>query len=138
MITEHENSFRQRFQFPKTRRLLRRKEFLLVQRRGKRYNIGPIIACVRFVSEAPSRVGITTSKRVGRAYVRTRIRRLIREAARRIFLPAFPVGIEIVFIAKNGLSTDLPQDAVDEAVMQVVELLQKRQKKHTPSHKTNE
>jgi ribonuclease P protein component len=125
-VQSDDSSPRQRFRFPKHRRLLRRKEFLLVQRKGKRFHVGPLITCVRFVDDQPSRVGITTSKRVGPAFVRTRIRRLIREAARRLLLPTFPNGIEVVFIAKNGLPYSLTQSEVDEAVNELIKRLTKR------------
>jgi ribonuclease P protein component len=48
---------------------------------------------------APSRLGVTVSKRVGGAVVRNRVKRLIREAYRRDKV-AFPVGTELVVVAR--------------------------------------
>lgn len=124
--SDKDESSTPRLTFPKSRRILRRKEFVHIQRRGKRYNVGPLLVCVRLVEGQATRIGITTSKRVGRAVFRTRVRRLIREAARRLLLPAFPEGFEIVFIAKNDLSPSIAQQDFDDAVSRLVVLLTRK------------
>lgn len=48
-----------------------------------------------------TRVGISTTKRLGKAVVRNRVKRLIREAARG-FLPAMPGGRDLVFAARSS------------------------------------
>lgn len=120
-VDAHQGADQQaRLRFPKARRLLRRSEFVAVQRRGKRYPIGPLIACARKQPDSPTRVGITTSKRVGGAVIRNRVRRLFRESIRRLLLPAVPDGFDIVLIAKNDLSFALTQAEVDQAITQLI------------------
>lgn len=113
----------QRFSFPKSRRLLHRRDFLRVQQQGKKHNLGPLLVCVLAQeSDGPSRVGITTSRKVGKAHFRNRLRRLIREAARRFLLPE-ALAFDIVFIAKKNLPLTLEQDVVDRAVIRLVQRL---------------
>ncbi len=63
-----------------------------------------------------ARLGITTSRRVGKAVFRNRVRRLFRDAARRLLLPELP-SFDIVLIARNDLPRDLTQREVDEAIL---------------------
>lgn len=46
-----------------------------------------------------TRVGISTSKRLGKAVVRNRVKRLARESVR-IYLPSLPGGWDLVFVAR--------------------------------------
>lgn len=52
--------------------------------------------------DAPARVGITATKKLGNAVVRNRIRRRLREAAR-LELGASPAtGLDLVLIGRDG------------------------------------
>ncbi|TNE46911.1 MAG: ribonuclease P protein component [Deltaproteobacteria bacterium] len=124
------SSPRPRRRFPKHRRLLHRREFLWVQRKGKRYHVGDLIACVCRVPGEPTRVGLTTSKKVGKAVIRNRIRRLLREAVRQVLLPALGQDFAIVLIAKKDLSLELPQSQIDEAMEQLVDLIRRKPPQH--------
>lgn len=64
-----------------------------------------------------TRVGISTSKRVGKAVVRNRVKRLIREAVRRL-LPSIPPGRDLVFVARPAIA-----EASYEQVSQAVTIL---------------
>jgi len=85
--------------YPRAVRLRRRREFLALQRHGRRRHTPSFV-----VLEAPavgplSRLGVTVSTRVGNAVVRNRVKRLVREIfrERRADLPA---TLDIVVIAK--------------------------------------
>jgi ribonuclease P protein component len=83
--------------FPKSARLLRRSEFLAVKGSGKGFADGPLAASYAF-RPGPARVGLTVSTRVGNAVVRTRVKRLLREAVRheRASLPE----VDLVLVAR--------------------------------------
>ncbi|MEZ5396342.1 MAG: ribonuclease P protein component [Bryobacterales bacterium] len=70
--------------FPKSRRLLRRADFQRVYDGGTKI-VGPFF--LLFVrhreEEGPCRIGLTASRKVGKAVVRNRAKRLVREAVRR-------------------------------------------------------
>lgn len=58
-------------------------EFLALQRDGQRQTAPHFVVITRVRATAPSRLGITTSRKVGDAPTRNRIRRLVREFFRR-------------------------------------------------------
>lgn len=86
--------------FPKRYRLRRRREFLSVQRGGRRVPTGHFIAYGRPNGGRPTRLGVTVSRKVGKAHVRNRVKRLVREAFRRHRLE-MPRGLDLVLVARN-------------------------------------
>ncbi len=71
-----------RERFPPDHRLRKRHEFLAVQREGRRH-AAPHFVVITRPAAAVTRLGITTSRKVGNAPQRNRIRRLVREFFRR-------------------------------------------------------
>lgn len=71
-----------RFGFPRTLRLLRRRDFVRLSRTGRRVQNEQFILCFAPGRGDAVRLGITVSRRVGGAVVRNRIKRLCREAFR--------------------------------------------------------
>lgn len=67
------------FGLPRHRRLRVRRDFVRVERQGQRHQGSFVIACIR---PGPGRLGLTVSKKVGEAVVRTRVKRRLREIAR--------------------------------------------------------
>lgn len=65
--------------FPKAARLRVRREFLALQRRGKRRYCPHFVVIVAPAQGARSRLGITVTRRLGNAVVRNRLKRLVRE-----------------------------------------------------------
>ena len=81
--------------FPKTARLLKRKQFQKINREGRRLS-GRVVSIQYTNKEAPlcPKLGITISKKFGKAHDRNRFKRIVREAFREC-LPTFSQGMEI-------------------------------------------
>lgn len=73
---------------------------------------------------SPSRLGIVTSRKVGGAVVRNRIRRLCRECFRR-WPDLLPPGVDLIAIARAG-AADLGLAGVEAEWRGVERLLKKR------------
>ena len=89
--------------FPKSRRLLKRSEFRAVYDAGLKLP-GPyflIFWRVRGDGD-PSRIGLTATRKSGKSAVRTRGKRLVREAVRRHW-PEVPPGLDIIFHLRRGI-----------------------------------
>ena len=59
------------------------------------------VAALDLQSDSETKVGVITSKRVGGAVVRNKVRRRLRELIRSV-LPDFPVGLLVVAVAKQS------------------------------------
>lgn len=114
--------------FPRRLRLQRRREFLRVQRSGAKHHtrfflvfVAPSVLRGRGPAPAArgpanpglpaTRLGVTVTRKVGKAVKRNRIKRLVREVFRREH-HALPAGLDMVFVAKR--------DAVDSTFEAVV------------------
>ena len=86
--------------FPKRLRLRKRWQFSSTQRKGTRYHTSSLIAYYTPSPNRPIRLGITVSRKVGKAHQRNRIKRLIREAFRTSEL-RHQSGFNLVVIAKK-------------------------------------
>ena len=89
------------FLFPKIERLLNSKDFVNLNRSGKRLH-GVYFALI-FAENGLciSRLGITVSRKIGNAVTRNRVKRIIREFYR-LNKGLFPQGYDIVFTARRG------------------------------------
>jgi ribonuclease P protein component len=65
--------------FPKDARLLVRRDFLSLQRRGKRRYCPHFVVVTAPAQKGRSRLGITATRRFGNAVVRNRMKRMLRE-----------------------------------------------------------
>lgn len=63
-----------------------------------------VLLVTRRVEEGPSRLGIVTTRKIGNAVVRNRIKRLCRESFR-LTPDLLPKNIDLVVIAKEGAGT---------------------------------
>lgn len=88
--------------FSRLKRLLSRKDYLQNYRSGKRLVGNHLMACYRLNTRA--RLGITISKKWGKAHERNRFKRLIREAYRQLYLD-LPPGIELNIHPQSGYRT---------------------------------
>jgi len=68
-----------RFSFTKADRILKRSEFIALSKSGERVQNHEFIAYFLPAAHSRSRLGVTVTRRVGRAVERNRIKRLVRE-----------------------------------------------------------
>jgi ribonuclease P protein component len=85
--------------FPRLDRLLRRADFLRVQREGKRVHTPHFVVMV--LPSAHQRMGVTVTRRIAGAVGRNRIKRLAREVFRRE-RAVFPARCDLVLVARAG------------------------------------
>lgn len=95
-----------RASFPKSRRLLVRREFLAAQASGARVHTPHFVLIVARgpIGAAPSRLGVTVTRKVGGAVQRNRTKRVVREAFR-LDRALVPDGVDLLVIAKGGAPT---------------------------------
>ncbi|MGH7770946.1 MAG: ribonuclease P protein component [Candidatus Binatia bacterium] len=87
--------------FPKKARLTRRSEFLNLSRGGRKVYTSHFVVISKTNDRGENRLGITVSTRVGKAVVRNRVKRLLREFFRR-HRHEIPPHQDIVIIARKG------------------------------------
>src|SRR5881397_4029481 len=89
-----------RFRFPAARRLKLSRDFTRVRTEGRSVRGALLtIGMLRVTDETHFRVGLITSKRIGGAVVRNRVRRRLREIVRR-HQHALASGLWFVIIAR--------------------------------------
>jgi len=98
--------------FAKTDRLRKRREFLLVYEVKRVFFFRLFVIYVKPNELGKHRLGITVSKKVGCSVVRSRVKRVIREAFRRS-RSVIPGSFDIVVNAKKGASEMKLKDALE-------------------------
>lgn len=98
--------------FPPRYRLRKRGEFVALQRDGRRATTAHFVIITR-PTNGPCRLGITTSRKVGGAPARNRIRRLVREFFRRHRPRVLPPR-DLLVIARPGAARVSYSDVTDE------------------------
>lgn len=97
--------------FPARLRIKQRREFLRVQRGGRKHQLRHflVFAAPRVRLPAgessseplPTRLGITVTRKIGNAVARNKIKRLVREVFRQ-HRERLPSGLDLVWVAKQG------------------------------------
>ena len=87
-----------RYRFPRPMRLARTRQFDAVYRARARTAVGPLLVWAAPNQVGHCRLGLAISRRIGKATVRNRLRRLIRESFRLLQheLPAGPQGYDVI------------------------------------------
>lgn len=98
--------------FAKTDRLRKRREFLLVYEIKRVFFFRNFVVYVMPNQLERHRLGITVSKKVGCSVVRSRVKRVVREAFRRS-RSAIPGSFDIVVNAKKGATGMRLKDAAE-------------------------
>jgi|SRR5947209_19807155 len=102
---------------PKGHRLTRSRDFARARRFGRSAS-SPLVALYVLPVRSPdTRVGFSVSKKVGKATVRNRVKRRMREAVRHQ-LPRLRPGQDLVFIARPAAA-----DASYHELAEVIEFL---------------
>lgn len=90
-----------RLRFPKAARLIQSAEFARVRTEGKPvHGKMLVLGVLKSGSEEDGRIGFVTSRRVGGAVIRNRVRRLLREVFR-VMRPHLVPGLWLVVVAKS-------------------------------------
>ena len=86
--------------FPRRQRIVRRSDFGLLYKTGRRLDAGKFVLFVRLNDLGFPRLGLTVSRKVGGAVVRNRVKRLFREVFRRLAAD-IPCPFDFVVNAKR-------------------------------------
>ncbi len=100
-------------------RLRRRADFARLRREGRTWRHPLAILSATPNGRAHNRYGFITSKKLGKAVVRNRARRLMREAVRQAH-PRLHQGYDVVFIARKPIAGQ-PYRAVQEAILYLLQ-----------------
>jgi ribonuclease P protein component len=105
-----------RLRFPKSARLSQAAEFARLRRDGRSFHGKLVVLSVlKAEPDMDTRIGLITSRRVGGAVVRNRVRRRLREIVRAV-LPRMSRGLLIVLVARaaaaNADFADLRADVL--------------------------
>lgn len=96
-------------------RIRRRAEFLILQRRGIRAQSAHfVVYAMRGDRPGGPRLGITVSRRIGRAVTRNRVKRRVRECFRRTLRAMIPEQTAMIVIARSGAGAIDSATTLDE------------------------
>lgn len=79
------------------------RDFVNVYNKGRRF-VNPYLVVYKLRGSEGTRIGITVSKKIGKAVVRNRVRRLIRQALY-LHYPRLKDGYDYVFVARVRANT---------------------------------
>ena len=89
------------FSLRKDERLRLKKDFLRIVKQGRRYSTKNFLIIIYSQKLEKRRLGVSVSKKVGKAVERNRVKRLLREFFR-LNKTILPVSCDILLIAKPG------------------------------------
>ena len=112
---------------PRALRLKSSAQFQNAKRRGDRVHTPHLIVYLVDNRQHPTRLGVTVSKKVGKAHQRAYMKRLIREAFRQSSLRQSS-GFDVSIIAKRGVEPP----KLHELITQLNQLAQRSAKRRSP------
>ena len=93
-----------RLRLGRASRLAQSRDFARVRQAGERLAHGCLIAnWNKLPEDAPPKLGVVTSKKIGGAVARSRARRLLRESFR-LHQHEFAQPVELVLVARNSIA----------------------------------
>ncbi|MGR3311570.1 MAG: ribonuclease P protein component [Candidatus Brocadiales bacterium] len=98
------SNYKMNAQFPKSERLLKRKEFQRVFDEGRKLRSNELLVYALPNGMDKSRLGLIVGKKVGNAVRRNRIKRIIREAFR-LNKGLLSSDVDLILIPRPGLSS---------------------------------
>ena len=105
---------------PREHRLRQSGDFARVRQQGKTFSHPWLVVAVTANGAALTRVGFSVSKRVGKAHVRNRVKRVLRAVVRQ-YLPALLPGFDVVVISRPAIAGQ-PFAAVDAVLRRQLQL----------------
>jgi ribonuclease P protein component len=94
----------QHFRFGRAAHLKQRRDFVRLRQGGERLTAGCLIAnWQRLAADSASRLGVITAARIGGAVVRSRARRLLREAFR-LHQHDLAAPVDLVLVARPSIA----------------------------------
>jgi ribonuclease P protein component len=103
-------------------RLTRSEDFKRVRRSGKSYAHPLVVLIVQKNDQPRVRVGVAAGRTAGTAVYRNRAKRLLREAMR-TFLPKITTGLDLILIARPGLTSATLED-IRQALLSLLQRAQ--------------
>ncbi len=98
--------------FPKTLRILSKKYFQKLNSEGARL-AGKVLFFQHYKVKPPTRLGLTVSKKYGKAHDRNRFKRLIREVFREVY-DEIPEGVQINVFPRLPRNILLKQEVLED------------------------
>ncbi len=107
-----------------TETLTLNKEFRRAYYRGRAFTTPVVVVYVLKNHKGINRIGLTATKKIGKAVRRNRARRVLKEAYR-LLEPQFPIGNDYVFVARTKTVFASTQEVM-RAMRSVIEKLGKK------------
>ncbi|CCB89714.1 ribonuclease P protein component [Simkania negevensis] len=125
-----------KLKFSRFQRLLSRQDFRETYDDGKRYVGTKILAHYRMGKQTHSRLGITISRKWGKAHKRNRFKRIVREAYRQIY-PELPSHLELNIHPRHHFEELSSNEVASELKRLVKKIGDETQSKSTESRSHN-
>ena len=117
-------------------RILKRKTFMRATHNGRKFVSSGVILQVIPNDKKIVRVGFTTTKKLGCAVIRNKIRRRLREGVRLAFAPNALIGYDYVFIGRSA-TTNREMELLKQDMLYVLRQFKKSLKPETLNESDN-